>query len=140
MTAPSIKLDAKKLSSQIAGLRAIAKQEKWTVYYDDDVDQLFFTPKVIPKDSFLVTFNDDISLYLTKNSEIKGLFIEYFSHNFVRHDKDIKPAVDILFDGTENTPKDKKLAKEVVIKELELKTIEAVLKDLSGKMEFAVAV
>lgn len=140
MTAPSVKLDAKKLSAQVANLRDIAKQDKWVANYDSDVDQFFFMPKSIPNDTFLVTFDDEISLYLNKESEVKGLFIEYFSHNFVEHDKEIKPAVDIWIENSKSNATNNKLAKEVVIKEVELKAIEAFFKDLGARLDFSVAI
>lgn len=135
-----VKLDTKKLSKQVASIRDIAKKENWKVDYDKDIDQLFFTPKNIPKDTFLVSF-DDISLYLNKNSDVKGMFIEYFSHNFVEHDKDIKPAVHIFIDMPKGKSKEEKqFAEEIIKKELELKTIQAVYEQLENKPELAVAV
>ena len=136
--APSIKLDAKKLSRQIASIRSLAEKNKWIVEYDRSLDQLFFAPKVIPKGTFLVTVDNDISIYINKDSDVKGLFIEYFSHNFVEHDKEIKPAFETLLKTRANSKKNK-VAEDLVIKELELKTIESFYKDIDDKTQLAVA-
>jgi len=136
----SVNLDEKKISEQVSNIRTIATRDSWIFDYDKDVDQMFYAPKVLPKDTFLISFNDEISLYLNKKSDIKGVFIEYFSHNFVQHDKNIQPAMKIILKMQKYHTKEMKTAEQIITQELEKKTIEAVYSSISNISKVPVSI
>ena len=116
----AINLDLTKLSKQIASLDTISKKKKWKFYYDADLDNLYLTPDRVKRDCVLYSVNDEFSVYVDRNSNIGGVFVEYFKSNLSSHDKRFK-AFSNLFtlraDGTKTVPQKKEKSAEI-LKEL----------------------
>jgi len=85
-----ITLDLDKLKKQIAVLKEIAAREKWIYFYEKMLDHLYFTPETIKSDHFLYSISDELSVYIDKNSNLKGIFIEYFKTNLISHEKELE--------------------------------------------------
>src|SRR5262249_26530361 len=58
----------------------------WSYSYFTDTDELYFSPPQIPKNTFLHSISNEFSVYLDKDSNVHGLFIEYFKTNFLEHE------------------------------------------------------
>lgn len=70
----------------------IAK-EHWVPRYDRETDEFSFTVPQLSKDARVKYFDDEFAFYVTPSEQIEGLFIEYFRNNFIRHHKDMGPAL-----------------------------------------------
>lgn len=92
--ARELKLDKSKILTQLKDLQSVSSG--WTLQYDPDVDQLFYGVKRIPKGYFLFELNDEINLYVDKNSRLRGMFVEYFQNNFLEHNKELRPVLSAL--------------------------------------------
>ena len=86
-------LDKQKILKQIEELNAIAKINDWVFDYDDSLDELVFGKSDMPRDSFLYNVNDEINLFLTPDSTVNGMHIEYFQANFLEHNQELKPVL-----------------------------------------------
>jgi hypothetical protein len=116
----AINLDLTKLSKQIASLESISKKKKWKFYYDADLDNLYLTPDVVKKNCVLYSVNDEFSVYVDKNSNVGGVFVEYFKSNLSSHDirfKEFKNIFTTTVDGTK-TVSEKKGQRAELLKEL----------------------
>lgn len=97
MNAPKMTtLDKDKILKQVEDLIKIAKRDNWKYHYDTDVDELVFGKSYMPRDSFLFNVNDELNLFLSPDSTVSGVFIEYFAANFIKHNKELKPVLEIL--------------------------------------------
>ncbi len=67
----------------------IVKKNNWVSRYDIDTDAFSVTVKKLPNDARLKYFGDEFAFYLTKKGQVKGIFIEYFKKNFVKHNKEV---------------------------------------------------
>lgn len=72
-------------------LPEVAKKQNWVSRYDPESDEFSVTVPKLSKDARIHYVNDELALYYSKN-KIEGVFIEYFSKNFVKHQqyKDVK--------------------------------------------------
>jgi len=86
-----IKLDLKKLERQVADIDQISKQQNWSYTYDSELDYLYFSPKQIENGFSLFSVGDDFSVYVDKESNIGGIFIEYYRSNLSSHEEKFKP-------------------------------------------------
>ncbi len=64
-----------------------AKKNKWEPYYDSGMDDFFFGSMPVPKNARLMSINDEISLYVTPDYKVSGVFIQYWTTNFLQHNK-----------------------------------------------------
>lgn len=87
MTASTTK--NRKIVDFIYNFGGIAKKEKWTPKYDKDTDSLAFIAPNLSDDTRISYIDDEIALYFDENKEIRGIFIEYFTSNFVKHHKEL---------------------------------------------------
>jgi hypothetical protein len=74
----------------------VVKRNNWVTRYDIDTDSFTISSKKLPNDARLKYFGNEFAFYLTKKGEVKGIFIEYFKKNFVKHNKKIIEINDIL--------------------------------------------
>lgn len=105
-----IKLDFNKIIKQLADLKGLAIRQMWKFLYDKELDHLYLAPKVIPKGTFLHSLNKEFALYLDKDSNVHGVFIEYFATNFIEHEKEFRKLSSLLtieLDGWETIPENK---------------------------------
>ena len=74
----------------MANLKEIAKAKKWSFVYNQELDQLYFSPSTIGKKYVLHTIDDEYNIYVDKRSNVGGIFIEYFKTNLTEHDEKYK--------------------------------------------------
>ena len=80
----------------VCNFKNVVKKEDWVSRYDIDTDSFSVTTKRLPKDARIKYFGDEFAFYMTKDSKVKGIFIEYFKKNFVKHNKDIEDIKKLL--------------------------------------------
>lgn len=80
-----IELDRDKILKQLANLSELIESDKWKLEYDAELDELFFGIDTMPKNSFLFNINDELNLFVTPDSKIYGIFVEYFANNYIEH-------------------------------------------------------
>ena len=105
-----IQLNLNKVKTQLADLKNLASKNNWKYFYDKDLDQLSLSPKVISPEVFLHSLNKEIAIYLDKQSNVRGMFIEYFFSNFAEHEEEFKKLEELLtveVDGLETISADK---------------------------------
>ena len=62
------------------------KKETWEKHYENDCDHLFVGVHPMTSNARLYKL-DDISVYLDKEGEIKGILIEYYKSDFKKRYK-----------------------------------------------------
>jgi hypothetical protein len=85
-----VTIDINKIADQWARIEDVAKSENWKYSYDIDTDNLYFSPKKLVGDLHPFTLKNDYTLLLDPESNVKGLFIEYFKNNLTSHDSRFK--------------------------------------------------
>ena len=109
-----IELNKGKILKQLAELVKIVEKDKWKLEYDAELDELFFGKVVMPRKSFLFSINDELNLFVTPDSKVNGIFVEYFAHNYIQHNKKLKPVL-AAFEQVKKQDKEKReLAKEAL--------------------------
>lgn len=98
-----LRLNKAKILSQLKVLESASNG--WTLEYDADVDQLFYGVQKIPKGTFLYQVNDEINLFVDKDSKVSGMFVEYFKNNYLEHNIELKPVLSVL-EGTDTESQD----------------------------------
>ncbi len=108
-------------------LPAIVKKDGWKLSYDKLADALYFTPSIVAKDAVLFSVSKELNIYVNASSDIKGIFIENFSANFVKHNEDFKELLNVL-----NKKEDNQIfvAKDEAKAELYEKALEASLLEI----------
>ncbi len=91
-----IKLSRNLLLENLHNLPKQAENQRWELSYDPELDNLYYTPKKIPQDARLISMNDEIAFYVTPDSKINGVFIEYLTANFLQHQKEYKPMLKLF--------------------------------------------
>ncbi len=84
----------KNLLDLSANLRGFVEKHKWVTRYDTESDSFSVTKPRLSRDARIKYFDDEIGLYITKNNDVEGIFVEYFSSNFIKHHKDLKTVLD----------------------------------------------
>jgi len=92
----TITLDYNKIQNQIASIDEIARNKKWGLYYDEDLDSLYFSPAKIASNYSLFSVNNEYSVYVDKKSNVGGVLVEYYKSNKSSHDKRYKELADIF--------------------------------------------
>lgn len=82
--------ETKKILDFAYSFKEIVKKEKWIPRYDIESDSLSLTVSNLPHDARIKYFGSEVAFYLTKNNNIKGIFIEYFKSNFIKHHKELR--------------------------------------------------
>jgi hypothetical protein len=78
-------INKEKLISAVRSIPAIADKEKWVLTLDREEGTLFYSPEVIPDGAELHQVTDEYALYLDKDYNPKGVMVEYYNVNFVKH-------------------------------------------------------
>lgn len=113
MQSSIIKLDLKKLEKQVADIDLISKEQNWSYNYDEELDFLYFSPKQIKNGYNLFSVGNDFSVYVDKNSNLGGVFIEYYRSNLSSHEEKFKPFKNLFIRASESK-------KDLVIKKKQL--------------------
>ena len=87
----TITINYNKIAKQIAEIENLAMKNKWMFHYDADLDSLYYSSKEIDSSYALFTVNGEYSLYVDKDSNVGGIFIEYYRANLASHDTKFKP-------------------------------------------------
>jgi len=104
----------KKIIDFLYNFGNIVKKEKWTPRYDRDTDSLSFTVPELSDSSRISYLDDEIAFYFNKDKEIEGVFIEYFTSNFIKHHKEMKK---VIKDIKERGGKEEALIKIEIVKD-----------------------
>ena len=131
----------------ISKLAEVARDNKWAIEYDADVDSFYWTKPEISKHAQLMKLSDDFALYVTPEGNIEGVFIEYAKNNFMEHNKDFKPILENMkeiddnrFVLTKDTAKKLSGLLESMANKITAETLSNVLENnLSIKQAFQVA-
>jgi hypothetical protein len=86
----------KKIISFISHFSKTAKENNWVAHYDVESDSFAITKPKLSKESQKKYFDDEFAFYLKKNGEVEGIFIEYFTTNFISHNSNFKAILDNL--------------------------------------------
>jgi hypothetical protein len=112
----TITINIQKLLKQIAEINNLAKEKNWKYSYDSQLDSLYFSPSKIQPHYSLFSINDELSVYVDRDSNIGGVFIEYYKSNLTSHDEKYKTFAN-LFTNRRQLPKNKR-AKETLLSEV----------------------
>lgn len=94
MEGPDMKnsyLEKEKIEKQLRDLLSVAEKNQWRLSYDKFLDCLYISEKFIPQSTQLYTVGGEYTLYIGKNSKVRGIMIEYFNSNYLKH-ASIKPT------------------------------------------------
>jgi hypothetical protein len=89
----------KQLIEAVKNIPIIAQKERWELTLDKEEGSLFYSPKVIPAGAQLHQVTDEYAVYLDKNNQPKGIMIEYYGINFIKHHKLFKKLSTAVFTG-----------------------------------------
>ena len=131
--------ESEKLIEAVKNIPLIAERDRWVLTLDKEEGSLFYSPAVIPSGAELHQITDEYALYLDKNSEPKGVMVEYYGENFIKHHKMFQSLTSAIFGGEGKiktvNPKSKKsknnatlfraLLETTLIKEASLKLVGA---------------
>lgn len=117
----------------------IAKEEKWVPRYDIESDSFSLTVPMLPIDARIKYFDDEVALYITKNNDVKGIFIEYFKSNFVEHHKDFRSLLKDI-KSKKRTEKNLIELKKSKVKEVVSEFEEIIQESLIESIEFKPAI
>ena len=134
------KITKKKLIDAVKNIPQIAEKEKWVLTLDKDEGALFYSQNKIPGETKLFQITDEYSIYLDKKQNPKGVMVEYYCHNFIKHHPEFKVMTKDLFERNKNehmkvvNPHDNKIDIADVFKALFERTLitEALIKPLHG--------
>ncbi len=87
----------KKLKEAVKKIPRLAEKEGWVLTLDRDEGALFYSPKSIPDKSELFQVTDEYALYVDKNFNPRGVMIEYFNANFLKHHQGLEKLSKKLF-------------------------------------------
>jgi len=120
MQPTQFKIDIQKIAKQCAELETIAKKKRWTFSYDEDCDCLYYSPRQVPDGVQPLTFKSDFSLYIDKDSNIEGFFIEYYRSNLASHDDRFKTMKNLFIDQSNSlsVKTEKSHLVEIVVKDI----------------------
>lgn len=100
-------------------------KNNWIARYDKDTDAFSFTVEKLPADARLQYFGDESAFYITKNGAVKGIFIEYFNKNFIKHNKEINEIRGLFKEAGR---------KDQVGSLVEIKLTKRIVKELEGAL------
>lgn len=84
------KINNKKILDFIFKFQERVKKDGWVPSYDPEADSLAYRVEKLPADTRKKYFGEEIAFYLTPNSDVKGIFIEYYLSNFLEHQKELE--------------------------------------------------
>ena len=90
-----------KIIEAVKNVPFVAEKERWVLTLDKEEGSLFYSPNTISSGAELHQVTDEYALYLDKNSQPKGVMIEYYGQNFVKHHKTFRNFTSSIFSGKE---------------------------------------
>jgi hypothetical protein len=95
-----IMIKNKKIIEAVKSIPTIADKEKWVLTLDREEGSLYYSPESIADNAQLYQVTDEYSLYLDKDFNPKGVMIEYYNGNFVKHHLFFERLSSEIFKGT----------------------------------------
>jgi len=102
----SITKENKSVFDLAYNLEEQTKKQNWVSRYDIETDSFSLSVSKLPDDARIKYFGDEVAFYMTKDKKIKGIFIEYFKSNFIKHHKELK-EIKVLLKGTKEEKEEK---------------------------------
>lgn len=90
-----------KLVEAVKNIPTFAEREKWVLTLDKEEGTLFYSPENIPDGSQLHQVTDEYALYVDKDFNPKGVMVEYYNINFLKHHSRIKELSAEIFKGNQ---------------------------------------
>ena len=106
-----------------------ANKEGWVLTLDRDEGALFYAPKIISDKTEHFQITDEYAVYLDKRSNPKGVMIECYGVNFIKHHPEFEAITERVFsEDNENeietvNPKTNKSEDVIIFKSLLEKTL-----------------
>ena len=104
------KIKNKQLIEAAKSVPIVAEQEQWVLTLDREEGTLFYSPDKISDRAELHQVTDEYALYLDKNFKPKGVMIEGFRENFLKHHRPFRKLSQEVFDKPATSKKNAKLA------------------------------
>ena len=80
-----IKTKRNQLIDAVRSIPSVADKEHWVLTLDKEEGTLFYSPETIPDGTELHQVTDEYALYVDKEFNPKGVMVEYYNANFVKH-------------------------------------------------------
>ena len=90
-----------KIIEAVKSIPTIAEKEKWILTLDQEEGTLFYSPKIISDNAELYQVTDEYALYLDKDLNPKGVMVEYYNVNFVKHHDGFEKLSKEIFKNTD---------------------------------------
>lgn len=74
-----------KLLDAVRSIPNIADKEQWVLTMDKEEGTLFYSPEYMPDNVELHQITDEYAMYVDKDFNPKGVMVEYYNVNFVKH-------------------------------------------------------
>lgn len=91
------KITKKIIQEEVKKIPEKARKEGWVLTFDKDEGVFFYSPKVIPSGTELHQVTDEYSIYFDKNLNPRGIMIECYGNNFVKHHPEFEKLTKDLF-------------------------------------------
>ena len=95
------KITKKIIQEEVKKIPEKAKKEGWVLTFDKDEGVFFYSPNVIPNGTELHQVTDEYSIYFDKNLNSRGVMIECYGNNFVKHHPEFEKLTEDLFGNRE---------------------------------------
>lgn len=124
-----MKITREKIINVFKNISTTANRDGWVFTLDRDEGALFYAPKIIPDKTELFQITDEYSIYLDRKLNPKGLMIEYYGVNFVKHHPEFEAVTEKVFGDSNKdkietiNPKNNKSSDVVKFKTLFEKTL-----------------
>ena len=124
-----MKINKEKIINVVKNIPAIASKEGWVLTLDKDEGALFYAPKIMPNKTELFQITDEYAIYLDSKFNPRGVMIEYYGVNFVKHHPEFETVTEKVFGEEDNkktetvNPKNNKNSDVAIFKSLLEKTL-----------------
>src|SRR3989344_2044069 len=89
-----------KLLDAVKSIPSIADREQWVLTMDKEEGTLFYSPEYMPDNVELHQVTDEYAMYIDKDFNPKGVMVEYYNVNFVKHHDFFETLSRGIFKGT----------------------------------------
>lgn len=94
-------INKKEIIKAVKNIPETAEKESWVFTLDREEGTLFYSPKIIPKNTNLHQVTNEYALYIDKYFKPKGVMVECYNVNFTKHHKAIEKISLSVFSGKE---------------------------------------
>jgi len=89
-----------KLLGAVKSIPSIADKEQWVLTMDKEEGTLFYSPEYMPDNVELHQVTDEYAMYVDKDFNPKGVMVEYYNVNFVKHHDFFEKLSSEIFKGS----------------------------------------